>query len=113
MEEGRIVALGTLDELSKQVVPNRLVRIALLKSLPVEEAQAQLTSIPGMSNVHLKDGPARMDWLTFDAEFSGDDEDLHKLLEALLRKKLPVVHFSEELQNLEKVFMQTTSGNLS
>jgi hypothetical protein len=48
-----------------------------------------------------------------EAEFSGSDQLLHQLLASLIAQGLPVVHFSEETQNLEEVFMRTTRGIVS
>jgi ABC-2 type transport system ATP-binding protein len=113
MENGKMVAIGTLDELSQQVVPRRVVRIGLLKNLSADNAQIVLASLPGMSNVRPQEGLSRSDRLSFEAEFEGDDEALRKLLEQMLARGLAVVHFNEETQNLEEVFMRTTRGLVS
>jgi ABC-2 type transport system ATP-binding protein len=113
MENGKLVAVGTLDELSKQVVPHRLVHIAMLNRINPEEAQAAVASLPGLSNVRSQEGFVRADWLALEAEFEGDDDALQALLGQLLKTGLPVVHFSEETQDLEEVFMRTTRGIVS
>jgi ABC-2 type transport system ATP-binding protein len=113
MENGKMAALGTLDQLSQQAVPHRLVRLGLLRTLPLEEVQALLASLPGLSNVQPQDGLGRSDRLSFEAEFDGDDEALRNLLGQLIDRGLAVVHFSEETQSLEEVFMRTTRGLVS
>ncbi len=113
MEEGKLVALGTLDQLSQQVVPHRLVHVGLLKQGAVEDAQVLLGSLPGVSNVQIQEGTGRANWVTLQAEFNGDDEALRGLLKQLLERGLAVVHFSEETQSLEEVFMRTTRGLVS
>jgi ABC-2 type transport system ATP-binding protein len=114
MEGGKMVAIGTLDELSQQQArPRHVVRIGLLKNLPTEEAQAVLASLPGISSVQPQEGLNRADRLSFEAEFEGDDEALRGVLEQMLARGLAVVHFSEEAQNLEDVFMRTTRGLVS
>jgi len=113
MEGGKLVAVGSLDQLSERVVPHRLIRVALLASVPLEEAQARLAALPGVSAVRPQEGFVRADWIGLDAEFIGDDEALRGLLKQLLEKGLPVVQFSEETQDLEEVFMRATRGIVS
>ncbi len=113
MEGGKLVAVGTLDQLSERVVPHRLIRVALLARVTVEAAQATLAALPGVSAVRPQEGFVRADWVGLDAEFIGDDEALRGLLKQLLEKGLPVVQFSEETQDLEEVFMRATRGIVS
>ncbi|HTP02672.1 MAG TPA: ABC transporter ATP-binding protein [Anaerolineales bacterium] len=113
MESGRLVAVGSLDELSREAVPHRLVQFALLNHPDAAEAQAALASLPGLSNVRPQEGFVRTDWLAFKAEFDGDDDALQSLLRQALDRGLPVVHFSEQTQDLEEVFMRTTRGIVS
>lgn len=113
MESGKLVALGTLDQLHQRLMPHRLVHVALLNTVPAEDAQAVLASLPGVASVRPREGFIRADWTMFEAEFLGDDEALRSLLAGLLEKGLPVVHFSEETQDLEEVFMRATRGIVS
>ncbi len=113
MEEGKLVALGTLDELSQQLVPHRLVRVAFLPTIEREEAQAALSRLPGVVEARLQDGLGGADWPSLEIEFNGDDASLHRLLAAMLEQGLPVVRFSEETQNLEEVFLRATRGVVS
>jgi ABC-2 type transport system ATP-binding protein len=110
MENGQLVALGTIDQLSQRIVPHRLVRVSLLNRTPAQEVQAALASMPGIATVRPQEGLVRADWLAFEAEFTGDDEALRALLAALLARGLPVIHFSEETHDLEEVFMRATHG---
>lgn len=113
MESGKLAAIGTLDQLSERAMPHRLIRIAFLNQVDIEKAQAALAALPGVSAVRAQDGLGNADWISWEAEFSGDDQLLHQLLSSLIGQGLPVVHFSEETQNLEEVFMRTTRGIVS
>jgi ABC-2 type transport system ATP-binding protein len=106
MESGKVVAVGTLDE-------HRLIRVAFLNRVDLEKAQAVLSTLPGVSAVRPQDGLGKAEWISLEAEFTGDDQALHGILSSLLAQGLPVVHFSEETQNLEEVFMRTTRGIVS
>ncbi|HEX6034197.1 MAG TPA: ABC transporter ATP-binding protein, partial [Anaerolineales bacterium] len=113
MEAGKVVAVGTLDQLSEKAVPHRLIRIAFLNQVRSEEAQAALIELPGISQVRAPDGLGKAEWVSLEAEFIGDDEALRGLLATLIAQGLPIVHFSEETQNLEQVFMRATRGIVS
>jgi ABC-2 type transport system ATP-binding protein len=113
MESGKVVAVGTLDQLSERAVPHRLIRVAFLDRVEVEKAQAALSALPGVSTVHIQEGLGKAEWISLEAEFNGDDPALQQVLSALIAQGLPVVHFSEETQNLEEVFMRTTRGIVS
>jgi ABC-2 type transport system ATP-binding protein len=113
MEAGKVVAVGTLDQLSEKAVPHRLIRIAFLNQISIEKAQAALASLPNISQVRAPEGLGKAEWLSLEAEFNGDDEALRQLLANLIAQGLPLVHFSEETQNLEQVFMRATRGIVS
>jgi ABC-2 type transport system ATP-binding protein len=113
MEAGKVVAVGTLDQLSEKAVPHRLIRIAFLNQISTEKAQAVLASLPNVSQVRLSEGLGKTEWVSLEAEFNGDDEALRQLLANLIEQGLPIVHFSEETQNLEQVFMHATRGIVS
>ena len=113
MEGGKLVAVGTLDELTEKAVPHRLIRVAFLNQIQVENAQSALAALPGISAVRAQDGLGKADWVTLEAEFIGDDEALRVLLANLIAQGLPIVHFSEDTHNLEEVFMRTTRGIVS
>ena len=113
MEGGKLVAIGTLDQLTEKAVPHRLIRVAFLNQIQVENAQAALAVLPGISAVRAQDGLGKADWVALEAEFVGDDEALRALLANLIAQGLPIVHFSEDTHNLEEVFMRATRGIVS
>jgi ABC-2 type transport system ATP-binding protein len=113
MEGSKLVAVGTLDQLTVQAVPHRLIRVAFLNQINMEQAQSTLAALPGINAIRIPDGLGKAEWLALEAEFSGDDTALHNLLTSLITQGLPIVHFSEETQNLEEVFMRATRGIVS
>jgi ABC-2 type transport system ATP-binding protein len=107
LEDGKLVALGTLEQLSAHVMPHRQLHIGLLDRR--EEAQAMLQAMDGVSEVRAVDNGRT----SLEVDFTGSDEDLHQLLSRLLAQGFPVIHFSEESNNLEEVFMRATKGIVS
>jgi ABC-2 type transport system ATP-binding protein len=108
LEDGKLAALGTLEQLNERVMPHRQIRIGLIARK--EEAQAALQAMTGVSAVRLLDNLSRA---SLEVDFVGDDEAIHKLLAKLLEQGFPVVYFSEEMNNLEEVFMRATKGIVS
>ncbi len=113
MEAGKVVGLGTLEQLSESAVPHRLIKLAFLQTIQVEQAQTFLSNCPDVLAVRMQEGLSKTDWITMQVEFTGDDPALQKFLAQLIQQGLPIVHFSEETQNLEEVFMRTTRGIVS
>jgi len=108
IEDGKMAALGTLQQLSERVMPHRQLHIGLLDRK--EEATTLLQSMEGVSEVREVDNSSRV---ALEVDFIGNDEAIHQLLAKLLGQGLPVIHFSEESKNLEEVFMRTTKGIVS
>ena len=108
IEDGKMAAIGTLQQLSQRVMPHRQLHIGLLDR--AMEAQVSLQSISGVSEVRLNENSDRP---SLEVDFIGDDEAIHQLLASLLAQGFPVVHFSEDTKNLEEVFMRTTKGIVS
>jgi ABC-2 type transport system ATP-binding protein len=110
MEDGKLAVVGTLGQLSQKLVPHRQLRVMVLDK--AEEVQAFLNMQENISAVRLQ-GDANQNRILLEVDFNGDDKDLHVLLNRLLENKFPVIHFSEETQKLEEVFMRTTKGIIS
>jgi ABC-2 type transport system ATP-binding protein len=108
IEDGKLIALGTMEQLSAHVMPYRQLHIGLLDRK--EEAQAMLQTMPGVFRIRAVDNGSR---ISLEVDFVGDDESIHQLLAKLLAEGFPVIHFSEESKNLEEVFMRTTKGIVS
>ena len=116
IEEGRLVAQGSLEELHLQIIPSRQIEVTLLGEVEMArsllEGRPEVTSLevlttdaPGES---VNGGRAR---LLF--EFNGEDEALSHLLRDLIQQGLPVLHFSEDQRDLEEVFLRATKGSLT
>ena len=110
MENGKLATVGSLSQLSQKLVPHRQIKVAILDK--AEEAQAFLSMQQNVAAVRLQTGN-NSSRIHFELDFNGEDNDLHELLNRLLENKFSVVHFSEETQKLEEVFMRTTKGIIS
>jgi ABC-2 type transport system ATP-binding protein len=116
IEEGRLVAQGSLKELHLQIMPSRQVEVSLLgefeQARSLLEGHAEVTAIEALaingSAEGTDGGRARLHF-----EFKGDDVALSGLLRELVQTGLPVLHFSEDQRDLEEVFLRATKGSLT
>ena len=116
IEEGHLVAVGTLDEMRKRIQAQRVVSIGLLGQdedecgRAIQDAQVWLKSRPDVVQVE----PAAENGAgDLRVTFSGDDEALVRLLRDMVGAGIPVAMFREETGDLEDVFMRLTKGVVS
>jgi len=113
LEEGRLVAQGSLEELHLQIIPSRRVEVTLLgeaaRARALLEAWPEVMSLETQSPAPLSESQnnARTR-LAF--EFNGEDAALSRLLAEMIQQGLPVLHFSEDQRDLEEVFLRATKG---
>lgn len=109
LESGQMVAQGTVEDIRRQLMPTREIRITLLDR--VDEAKEALGHIEGV--VGMQDLPDDHGRKRIRVDFNGDDTSVSALLQALASRSIPVVNFSEETRDLESVFMRATKGIVS
>ena len=101
IEAGQLVANGTIDEITHLVQSGMALEIKVLErgqeARDILENHFGLTGIDGREN-------------HFQVPFGGDEEDLSRILTALVGSGIPVVSFAESTNNLEDIFMQVTRG---
>ncbi len=108
IEAGKMVATGDIDELQKLIMPHRQVHLVVLGE--AEKPSVALAQIPGVSAIESSPVQANGDRSLIEFEFVGEDAALSELLARLIQEDIQVVHFSEEKQDLEEVFMRLTKG---
>jgi ABC-2 type transport system ATP-binding protein len=111
IEAGKLVAVGKLEEMQRRLMPNRRIHVSLLGR--VDEAQAALASVDGVTAVNVEtrvDPPGRSEIVV---EYNGDDTAVSAILARLMALGIPVVHFTEDVRDMEAVFMQATKGIVS
>jgi ABC-2 type transport system ATP-binding protein len=116
IEQGRLVATGTLGEMRQRVQIQRVVRIRLMArgadelGQVVDKAHAWLEARSGVNQVEkiMDNGGGNLE-----VTFAGDDEGVAQLLGELVGAGFPVLSFREETGDLEDVFMRLTQGVVS
>jgi ABC-2 type transport system ATP-binding protein len=107
IEAGRLVAMGTLEEVRRLIHTHRVVRVGV--TARAGEAQAWLAARDDVAAVE----PAGNGGDDLAVTFTGDDEALSQLLSDLVAAGFQVVAFREERGDLEDVFMRLTRGIVS
>jgi len=99
MDKGKLVACGTVAEITAVSRGARQMRIEVLDR--AEELAAYLATRPGISDSHA-DGPS------VQFIFSGEQAEQAGLLQAIITAGWPVAEFGEVKRNLEEAFMAVT-----
>ncbi len=106
IEKGQIVIQGAMDQIRRQLMPNREVVVTLLDR--VDEAKLALGVLPGVINV--VDLPDDSGKKRIRVDFTGEDELLSTMVQTLAGKGIPAINFAEQSHDLEQVFMRVTKA---
>ncbi len=108
IEAGRLVAVGKLDELQRQLAPHRRIEMTILGQ--PDPAVAVLRELPNVEAIEVDGvpGSAARGRLWF--YHTGDEASVSQLLAILVSAGIPIIEFREESGDLEDVFLQLTEG---
>ena len=103
IEQGKLLAVGRVDDIRKKVRPSNVVKVTLLR-----DANKLAEWLTPRSEV----GELRLDgehlWFTH----TGDRESEASLLKAMIEAGFAVIEFGAHQQSLEEVFMHVTRGRV-
>ncbi len=108
VEAGKLVASGNLEEMQRRLMPYRRIHVTVLDK--VEEAKALLVDVAGVRTVEVEHQGALPGRQQLVIDYNGADKEVSAILSTLIKKKIPVIHFSEDVRDMEAVFMQATKG---
>ena len=109
IEQGRLVASGTVDEIRARLRPHRRVRVAFLG--PADDAQAWLTGHPQVIEVEVAPAASRNGGSpALLVTLQGGEEAVAQLLAELIDARFAVVSYTEEQDTLESLFLSLTQG---
>ncbi len=111
IEAGKLVAAGTLEELQEHLLPQRHIQLTVLGQ--AGQAQALLSSAPGVQHLEQVSNQADNGRARFEFDFSGEESAMSSLLALLVQQGIPVVHFNADTRDMEEVFMRATKGLVS
>ncbi len=111
IQGGRLVLSGSVDKVTHRLGDSRQLEIRLLDKERVPDAIQMLKEMAEISEV--TNDEENKEGTLLQAEFSGDDAAMHRILAELITKGLPVVSFAPRSSGgrLEDVFMSITEGS--
>lgn len=102
IDKGRMVISGSEDEIMQQVYSKKVIKLKVRGRL--DDALMILKEYPFVDKLVTGED-------TIQAGFEGGDEEMRRVLAALVNKGIPVVSFAQLNGNLEDVFMKVTKGD--
>lgn len=109
IEAGQMVAQGSMEDMQRQLMPHREIRITFLSVEERDKAKRLIGAVEGILDVieieATDKGRPRLR-----IQYSGDDEGVAMISRKLSEAEIAIVGFSEEERNLEAVFMRATKG---
>jgi ABC-2 type transport system ATP-binding protein len=101
IEGGQMLVSGTLDEVRRQLRHEKTIRLTVISD--VAAARLALSTYPGVADIDEVNGG-------LEAGFVGDAEATAGLLTHLIHHDVKITNFTEDVTNLEDVFLQITQG---
>lgn len=102
IENGQLVATGSVNAIHQQLKASKVLIVKVQKEIDraIEffEDQPLAVDIRKTAETELQFG------------FNGNEEDQMKLLREALNQELPILSFTEEVTDLEDIFMEITKG---
>ncbi len=109
IEQGRLVASGTVDEIRARLRPHRRVRVTFLG--PADDAQAWLAGHPQVIEVEVAQAAGRNGGApALLVTLQGGEEAVAQLLAELIGAGFAVLSYTEEQDTLESLFLSLTQG---
>ncbi len=111
LEKGRLLAAGTVDAIGKSLNPERAVRLRLLApstdpSQPEKMPEAILGKLPDVTGVErTPDGEYRI-------SYRGSEETVAEIVAYAVGVGLRVVRVEPDRNDLERIFLEVTKGEL-
>jgi ABC-2 type transport system ATP-binding protein len=111
LEHGRLVVSGPIADIAREraeITPGVEPRAVRIKAIAREDAiRAALAPVPGIQSVSPGAGGA------FVVVYAGDDDALASIVRALVLADIRVVGVEPERNELERLFLEVTKGDVA
>lgn len=111
IESGQMVMQGSMNEMKAQLTPHREIIVTVKDNDAAEQVKTLVTGFEGVMDVQViapKGGRSRVQ-----IDFSGDDDGVARINQKLNNSDVAIMGFSEEVKDLESMFMRVTKGIVS
>ena len=104
LEKGALLAAGSVDEIGRTIEPQRAVRLRLLS--PPEDISSVISPVLGVLECERQaDGDFRV-------AYEGGEDRVAEIVTAAVQGGLRVVRVEPDVDDLERIFLQVTRGEL-
>lgn len=108
IEAGKMVMQGPIDEMKAQLMPHREIIVTVKDAETAERVKTLVAGIPDVVNIEVLDQKSGRWRVRID--FTGDDEGVSAINQKLASEGVSILGFSEEMKDLEAMFMRVTKG---
>lgn len=108
IEAGKMVMQGSMDELKAQLQPHRELTVTIKDNETAEQVIGLVRSLPDVLNTEIIEPRAGRSRVRID--FTGDDDGVAAINQKLANAGISIYGFTEEIKDLESVFMSVTKG---
>lgn len=108
IEGGHMVMQGSMAEMKAALTPYREIVVTVRDDAIAEQVKALLSNVPGVEAVQTI--APRINRSRVQIDFVGDDDAVAGINRLLAEAGVPVLGFSEEMKDLETLFMGVTKG---
>ncbi|NDJ60125.1 MAG: ABC transporter ATP-binding protein [Chloroflexi bacterium] len=111
VEAGEIIAQGSMEEMRAQLQPHREITVTVRDEETAQKVMALMQNrdlVIGVTELKPQGGRARVR-----IDFTGDDDGVADLSQALNNEGIAILGFAEEIKDLETMFMSVTKGIVS
>ncbi len=103
IERGQVVASGTVNEIMQKLTQSKILSVKVIGKM--NELIRLLSENPNVQSIEEKTNMVEFG-------FNGEDDEIARLLNDIVKNEIPVVAFKEKEGNLEEIFMQVTDGGI-
>ena len=104
IEKGRLLTSGLMADIKKAIKPRKRINVRVIECHD---------GVCKVLDAHESVFDLKSDKDSIKFQFSGEDDELHALLNKMISEDLKIVSFSEEVISLEDIFMEVTKGEVS
>jgi ABC-2 type transport system ATP-binding protein len=108
IEAGKMVAQGSMQDMRAQLMPHREIMVTVRDDETAQKVKSLVVGLNGVVNAEVLDPRAGRSRVRID--YTGDDEGVAAINQQLNSAGVAILGFTEEMKDLEAMFMRVTKG---
>ncbi len=108
IEAGQMVAQGSMEDMRAQLMPHREIMVTVRDEDTANQIKSLVAGLPNVLQAEVLEQRAGRSRVRID--FTGNDEEVATLNQQIHNAGIAVLGFTEEMKDLETMFMRVTKG---